>query len=81
MVSGRKLGEDSSSKNDWRAQALLCRGAFFIPRVRALPGRESRMPAEVAAIRPAVAGTRGMNRVREEKIVAPARDRQGEAYA
>ena len=61
MVSGRKLGEDSASKNDWRAQALLCRGAFFIPRVRALPGRESRMPAEVAAIRPAVAGTRGMN--------------------
>ena len=37
MVSGRKLGEDSSSKNDWRAQ--VCRGAFFIPRVRALPGR------------------------------------------
>ena len=56
-------------------QALLCRGAFFIPRVRALPGRESRMPAEVAAIRPAVAGTRGMNPSWGGK------DRQGEAYA
>jgi hypothetical protein len=44
----------------------LCRGAFFIPRLRALPGRESRMPAEVAAIRPAVAGTRGMNPSWEE---------------
>ena len=34
---------------------------LFLSRVCALPGRESRMPAEVAAIRPAVAGTRGMN--------------------
>ena len=59
--------------------ALLCRRAFFTPRLCAFPGRELRMPAEVAAMRPAVAGTRGMNVNWEEKIVAPARDRQGEA--
>jgi hypothetical protein len=59
--------------------ALLCRRAFFTPRLCAFPGRELRMPAEVAAMGPAVAGTRGMNVNWEEKIVAPARDRQGEA--
>ena len=59
--SHRDGAADPSDPVDIYPQALLCRGAFFIPRVRALPGRESRMPAEVAAIRPAVAGTRGMN--------------------
>ena len=40
MVSGRKLGEDSVVKKRLASSSpALPRGFFFIPRVRALPGR------------------------------------------